>query len=161
MVINIWANSRPEGKLPGSSPDGRDWSSHNQPGDLSFARCLSRPAPPCVLLLFFFLKTWFHSFAVRICKLVNRGMKYDSPHLGSSPGQGAYKSVRSDQCVIFFFFFQELSEICLLTSKHMFFRFIVKSKCDSTPNKRDGISNWHIWSNCCRLALKTPHWCQK
>lgn len=157
MVINIWANSQPEGKPAGSTADGRDWSSHNRPEDLSFARMFeSTVSSP----FFLFLKTWFHSFVVRIWKLVNGGWSMILLLLAAHPARKP-TNLSADRSLILFIFSQELSEIRLLKSQHMFFRFIVKSKCDSIPNKRDGISNRHIWSNCCRLALKTPRRCQK
>lgn len=45
------------------------------------------------VFFFFFLKDLISQF--EDLEISQRGMKYDCPHLGSSPSQGAYKCVRS------------------------------------------------------------------
>lgn len=75
MVINIWANSQPEGKLPGSSPDGRDWSSHNQPEDLSFARMFESTgsSPSVFAFTFFFLEDLISQFCGEDLQISQQG----------------------------------------------------------------------------------------
>lgn len=133
MVINIWANGGPGGKLPDAAPDGRDWSPRYQTGDLSFTPAFQLPSllPPFALI---FLEDLISQLCGEELQISQEGMKSDSPNSCSSPSEESVSVCRSvfDFLYSFTGALRTVSSSCSICSSD----FIA----DSTPSESDAVS---------------------